>query len=64
MHRTAEPHEIGDVVAMVASSRASYLTGANIILDGGRHRQYYALKSTRTESATRREEAHVQPADD
>ena len=42
MHRTAEPHEIGDVVAMVASSRASYLTGANIILDGGRHRQYYA----------------------
>ena len=42
MHRMAEPHEIGDVVAMVASARASYLTGANIILDGGRHRQYYA----------------------
>ena len=42
MHRMAEPHEIGDVVAMVASSKASYLTGANIILDGGRHRQYYA----------------------
>ncbi len=42
MHRMAAPHEIGDVVAMVASSRASYLTGANIILDGGRHRQYYA----------------------
>ena len=42
MHRMAQPHEIGDVVAMVASSRASYLTGANIILDGGRHRQYYA----------------------
>ena len=42
MHRMAEPQEIGDVVAMVASSRTSYLTGANIILDGGRHRQYYA----------------------
>ena len=42
MHRMAEPREIGDVVAMVASSKASYLTGANIILDGGRHRQYYA----------------------
>lgn len=42
MHRMAAPHEIGDVVAMVASSKASYLTGANIILDGGRHRQYYA----------------------
>ena len=42
MHRMAQPHEIGNVVAMVASSKASYLTGANIILDGGRHRQYYA----------------------
>ena len=42
MHRMGKPHEIGDLVAMVASSRASYLTGANIILDGGRHRQYYA----------------------
>ncbi len=42
MHRMAAPHEIGDVVAMVASSKASYLTGANLILDGGRHRQYYA----------------------
>ena len=42
MHRMAQPCEIGDVVAMVASTRASYLTGANIILDGGRHRQYYA----------------------
>ena len=42
MHRMAEPQEIGDVVAMVASCQASYLTGANIILDGGRHRQYYA----------------------
>ncbi len=42
MHRMAKPHEIGAIVAMVASSKASYLTGANIILDGGRHRQYYA----------------------
>ena len=42
MHRKAQPHEIGDIVAMVASAKASYLTGANIILDGGRHRQYYA----------------------
>ena len=42
LHRMAAPHEIGDVVAMVASSRASYLTGANIILDGGRNRRYYA----------------------
>ena len=40
MHRLAEPREIGDIVAMVASSQASYLTGANIIVDGGIHHNY------------------------
>lgn len=42
MRRLAAPHEIGDVVAMIASARASYLTGANVIMDGGQHRHYYA----------------------
>ena len=42
MHRMAEPREIGDIVTMIASSQASYMTGSNIILDGGMHRQYYA----------------------
>ncbi len=40
--RMAKPHQIGDIVAMIASAQASYLTGANIILDGGSRRQYYA----------------------
>ena len=40
--RKAKPHQIGDIVAMTASQQASYLTGANIILDGGSHRRYYA----------------------
>ena len=35
-HRLAEPQEIGDVVCMLASRRTAHLTGANIIIDGGR----------------------------
>ena len=33
--RMAKPAEIGDVVAFLASSGASYLTGATIFVDGG-----------------------------
>jgi glucose 1-dehydrogenase len=33
--RMAKPDEIGDVVAFLASSGASYLTGATIFVDGG-----------------------------
>ena len=40
--RRAKPHQIGDVVAMIASEQANYLTGANIILDGGNHGQQHA----------------------
>ena len=40
MQRMGEPHEIGDIVCMIASAQASYLTGANIILDGGIHHNY------------------------
>ena len=42
MHRMAAPREIGDIVTMIASARASYMTGANIFLDGGMHHHYYA----------------------
>ena len=40
MQRMGTPKEIGDIVCMIASSQASYLTGANIIVDGGIHHNY------------------------
>jgi meso-butanediol dehydrogenase/(S,S)-butanediol dehydrogenase/diacetyl reductase len=35
LKRWAEPDEIGAVVAFLASNRASFITGANIAVDGG-----------------------------
>jgi len=34
MGRFAEPEEIADVVAFAASDRGTFLTGANITMDG------------------------------
>jgi 3-oxoacyl-[acyl-carrier protein] reductase len=33
--RLGEPHEMGDVIAFLSSERASYVTGVNLMVDGG-----------------------------
>jgi NAD(P)-dependent dehydrogenase (short-subunit alcohol dehydrogenase family) len=36
LRRTANPVEVAQVVAFLASDRASYVTGATVAADGGR----------------------------
>jgi NAD(P)-dependent dehydrogenase (short-subunit alcohol dehydrogenase family) len=36
MHRASQPEEIAEVVAFLASSKASYITGTTVAADGGR----------------------------
>jgi NAD(P)-dependent dehydrogenase (short-subunit alcohol dehydrogenase family) len=36
MHRASQPEEIAEVIAVLASPRASYITGATVAADGGR----------------------------
>ena len=35
MDRPAQPEEIAPVIAFLASEKASYMTGANVPVDGG-----------------------------
>jgi len=37
MKRMGEPEEIGEAVAFLASSRASFITGVSLTVDGGQH---------------------------
>jgi len=41
MGRLGEPHEFASVVAFLASTRASYVTGSTISVDGGKRRSTY-----------------------
>lgn len=37
MGRAAEPEEIVDMVLYVASEKGAFITGTNILMDGGRN---------------------------
>ena len=35
MNRAGRPEEVGDLAVFLASDKASYITGARIVIDGG-----------------------------
>jgi 3-oxoacyl-[acyl-carrier protein] reductase len=39
MGRLGKPEEVGDLVAFLASDRASFMTGTSVVLDGGMKQQ-------------------------
>jgi NAD(P)-dependent dehydrogenase (short-subunit alcohol dehydrogenase family) len=47
LDRAAEPEEVAEVIAVLASLGASYLTGATVAADGGRTAVWRELPSER-----------------
>ena len=43
LHRMAQPHEIADLCAFLASDKAAYVTGATYVIDGGLMRKSGSL---------------------
>ena len=43
MKRLCEPSEIADMVALLASDAASYVTGEIVMVDGGRMTRNYTV---------------------
>jgi NAD(P)-dependent dehydrogenase (short-subunit alcohol dehydrogenase family) len=48
MRRASQPEEIAEVIAFLASPRASYITGTTVAADGGRRANLATESSTRT----------------
>ena len=47
MLRVGQPQEIAEVVAFLLSDRASYVNGAEIVVDGGAAARFYAYPPAR-----------------
>ena len=47
--RICEPSEVGSLCSFLASDRAAYITGSNVVIDGGMTSQLVAFQSASSE---------------
>ena len=40
-HRIGDPAEFGEACAFLCSAQVGYITGQNLLIDGGRHRRVW-----------------------